>query len=94
MKKFDGYFIPKRNVIHESAVFNSRTQAQDESVEIFLRSLQEYAEYCSFNNKSEEIRDKLVIGFPNNVLSKKLELTENSDLNKDCEIARNLEVTN
>ena len=78
MKKFDGYFIPKRNVIHERAVFNSRTQAQDESIEIFIRSLQDFAEHCSFNNKAEEIRDKLVIGIPNKELSKKLtELTEN-----------------
>ena len=71
MKKFDGYFIPKRYGIH--AVLNSRTQAQDKSVEIFIRSLQEYAEHCSFN-KSEEIRDKLVIGIPNKELSKNLSL--------------------
>ena len=31
--QFDTYFVPKRNVIHERAVFRSMTQQANESVE-------------------------------------------------------------
>ena len=57
MKKFDRLFIPKRNVIHERAVFHSRVQAQGEAVVTFIQSLYELAEHCSLIKKSEEIRD-------------------------------------
>ena len=33
MAKFDSYFIPKRNVIHERAKFHMRTQGQGESLD-------------------------------------------------------------
>lgn len=71
----NGYFIPRSNVIYESAVFfNWKIQAKDESDKIFIRSLHELAEYCSFDNKSEEIRLKLVIGIRDKELSEKLQL--------------------
>ena len=63
MGKFESYFIPKRNIIHERAVFHTRVQAQGESVETFIRSLHELAEHCSFDKKSEEIRDN--VGYRN-----------------------------
>ena len=45
----NGYFIPRSNVIYESAVFHWKIQAKDESDKIFIRSLHELAEYCSFD---------------------------------------------
>ena len=37
--KFDNHFAPKRNVIHERAMFNKRDQLPDESAESFIRVL-------------------------------------------------------
>ena len=37
--KFDEYFVPKKNVIHERLIFQSRDQKEGENVESFVRSL-------------------------------------------------------
>ena len=47
LAKFDEYFIPKRNVIHERAHFHQRSQNSWESIETFLRLLYEQAEKCN-----------------------------------------------
>ena len=39
MEKFDEYFIPRRNVIHERACFYQRCQHSGESVEMYIRTL-------------------------------------------------------
>ena len=72
--KFDEYFVPKRNVIHERARFHLRVQNSGETVEGFIRSLHELAENCDFGNKSEQIRDRVVIGIRDKELSEKLQL--------------------
>ncbi|KAK3106947.1 hypothetical protein FSP39_003645 [Pinctada imbricata] len=92
MKKFDSYFVPKRNVIHERAKFHMRTQGQGESVETFIGSLHELAEHCEFDNKSEVIRDRLVIGIRDKEVSEKLQLQADLTLDKACEMARNSEL--
>ncbi|KAK3101745.1 hypothetical protein FSP39_006077 [Pinctada imbricata] len=92
MKKFDSYFVPKRNVIHERAKFHMRTQGQGESVETFIRSLHELAEHCEFDNKSEVIRDRLVIRIRDKEVSEKLQLQADLTLDKACEMARNSEL--
>ena len=62
IKKFDQYFIPKINTVHERAKFNARVQGADESVEQFIRSLYVLAENCKYDNKDEAIRDRIVTG--------------------------------
>ncbi|XP_056014988.1 uncharacterized protein K02A2.6-like [Ostrea edulis] len=92
LKKYDDYFVPKRNVIHERAKFHLRSQAQGESVETFIRSLHELSEHCDFANRSEAIRDRLVIGINDKGLSEKLQLTKDLTLEKASEMARNSEL--
>ena len=41
MKRFDAYFIPKRNVIHECAKFHLHMQQAGANAESFYRSLME-----------------------------------------------------
>ena len=80
--KFDECFVPKRNVIHERARFHLRVQTSGETVEGFIRSLHELAENCDFGNKSEQIRDRVVIGIRNKELSEKLQLLPDLTLDK------------
>ena len=72
--KFDGYFVPKKNIIHERALFHMRNQGQGESVEAFVHTIHEVAEHCKFKDKSEQIRDRLVIGILDKELSERLQL--------------------
>ena len=62
ISKFDNHFAPKRNVIHERAIFNKRDQLRDESAESFIRVLYEMAERCDFGAaKDDAIRDRSVV---------------------------------
>ena len=67
-------------------------QNSGETVEGFIRSLHELAENCDFGNKSEQIRDRVVIGIRDKELSEKLQLLPDLTLDKACEIARNSEL--
>jgi hypothetical protein len=74
INKFDVHFVPKRNTIHERACFHRRSQLQGESVEAFVRRLNERAEYCDFGiAKDEHIRDRIVIGILDSEVSQKLQ---------------------
>ena len=69
--KFDNHFAPKRNVIHERAMFNKRDQLPDE----FIRVLYEMAERCDFGAaKDDAIRDRLVVGILDKELPQRLQL--------------------
>lgn len=92
LKKFDEYFIPKRNVIHERAKFHQRVQLPGETVETFVRHLYEIAEHCEFADRNEQIRDRVVIGIVDKGLSEKLQLTPDLTLEKAIERARQSEL--
>mgnify|MGYP003406673778 FL=1 len=62
LKMFDEYFMPRKNVIHLRAVFNSRNQQSGESVEQYVRQLYELSEHADFDKKDDAIRDRLVLG--------------------------------
>lgn len=74
LEKYDNYFNPRVNVIHERAVFHSRQQGSSETVESYLRALYDLAEHCAFDKKEETIRDRLVVGLRDRELSEKLQL--------------------
>ena len=92
MKRFDAYFIPKGNVIHERAKFHLRVQQAGKNAESFYRSQMELSETCDFKEKNEEIRDRLVIGILDKELS--LELQSKADLTlENCiDMVRNSEM--
>lgn len=89
---FEKHFVPRTNVIYERAKFNQRRQEAHETVENFVADLHRMAERCQFGTLREEmIRDRLVVGLSDRLLSEKLQL--NPDLTLDIAVttARNTE---
>ena len=59
----EDYFLPKRNVVYKSYVFNSCIQTLEETVDGYVNRLRKLASSCQFGTLTEEmIRDRLVIG--------------------------------
>ena len=72
-KKFENYFIAKRNIIFERAKYISRSQQAGESVDSIITDLYGLESYCNFGALKEElIRDRIVVGLQNRELSEKL----------------------
>ena len=85
IEKFNEHFVPRRNIIHERACFHRHVQREGETVEAFIRNLNELAEHCDFETqRDEQIRDRIVIGILDKSLSQKLQMK--SDLNLDTAI--------
>ena len=92
-EKFDSYFVKRRNVIYERAVFNRRKQENEESVETFITALYSLAEHCNYGNLREEmIRDRIVVGVRDSTLSLKLQLKETLTLDEAVTQAREAEM--
>ena len=73
--KYDGYFCPRRNVLHERICFHQRVQRPGEKVEMFIRALYDLSEHCNFGAaRDENIRDRIIVGILDKELSRKLQL--------------------
>ncbi|KAK7103074.1 hypothetical protein V1264_021199 [Littorina saxatilis] len=90
--KFDGYFVPKRNIIRERARFHVRNQKPEENIETYVRALHELAATAEFPNKEESIRDRLVLGVLDTELSEKLQLKPDLTLEGAVQDARQYEL--
>ena len=88
LDKFDEYFVPKRNVIHERAQFHRCSQKESESVDEYVRRLYEAAQYADFPDKDNTIRDRLVLGLVDSEISEKLQLEDDLTLEKAISIAK------
>ena len=73
--KLDAFFKVRRNIIFERARFNRRNQLEGESAEQYIMELYKLAENCNYGDmKTEMIRDRLVVGIRDTVLSRHLQL--------------------
>ncbi|XP_074620875.1 uncharacterized protein LOC141879483 [Acropora palmata] len=82
-QRFETHFVGRTNVIFERARFNKRVQGAQESVIDFIESLFTLAETCQFGTLKEElIRDRIVVGIRNAVLSQKLMQDDTLTLDK------------
>uniref|UniRef100_A0A0F8AMR2 CCHC-type domain-containing protein n=1 Tax=Larimichthys crocea TaxID=215358 RepID=A0A0F8AMR2_LARCR len=89
--KFDAYFVPKKNTIHERACFYQRVQ-KPEMAESFIRAFCELSENCDFGEtKSEHIRDRLVVGIRDKGLSRRLQLMSDLTLETAVQMVRQAE---
>ena len=83
MAKIDGFFQIRKNVIYERARFNRRVQQPDELVEQFITNLYHLAEHCEYGElRNEMIRDHIVVGIWDSVLSERLQLDPELTLEK------------
>jgi hypothetical protein len=91
-QKLENFFIIKRNVIFERAKFNLRCQQENEPVETFITDLFSLAEHCKFGSLREElIRDRIVVGIRDKMLSEKLQLEAELTLEKAMNLVRQRE---
>ena len=75
LKKVDGFFQVRKNVIYERARFNQRNQQSGETAEQYIMALYDLAQHCNYGEiKDEMIRDRLAVGIHDCSLSEKLHL--------------------
>ncbi|KAI4877550.1 hypothetical protein NFI96_031461, partial [Prochilodus magdalenae] len=92
LTKFDEYFVPRRNVIHERACFHQRVQRPGEEAETFIRALYELSEHCDFGaSRDENIRDRIVVGILDKHVSRRLQLMKDLTLALMIETVRQSE---
>ena len=90
--KFDAFFKVRRNVIFERARFNRRNQLDGETAEQYIMELYRLAESCDYGDlKDEMIRDRLVVGIRDAVLSQQLQLDPDLTLEKAKKMVRQQE---
>ncbi|KAL1432308.1 hypothetical protein MTO96_013627 [Rhipicephalus appendiculatus] len=95
LKEYEGYFVPRRNIIYERVKFNTRTQQDGESVEDFVTALHALASTCDYGELREDlIRDRLVVGIQDHKVSRALQLDPELKLQKALLVARQHETIN
>ena len=80
---FTRYFQPRRNVLNYRTQFYNRRQAADESAEEYIRCIHGLAVKCRFNEgltQSDMIKDRLLSGMTDTLLSSELQLDEDVTL--------------
>lgn len=93
LQAFEDYFIPRRNVMFERFKFNSRMQAEGESVDFFITDVHALAEQCNFGTfKDELIRDCILVGMLDAKLSERLQLKETLTLQETITAAKQSEI--
>ena len=92
LDKFANHFARKKNVIYERTKFNSRFQAEGESVEAFINELISLARFCEYGGLKEEmIRDRIVVGIRDARLSERLQMDAELTLQKCLDQVRQSE---
>ncbi|XP_068733036.1 uncharacterized protein [Montipora capricornis] len=88
----NGYFAARRNIIVERARFNRRRQNPGESVDTFIQDLYRLAENCNHGTlKDELIRDRIIVGVPDDTLSDRLQAKSDLTLADAARISRQAE---
>ena len=92
LEKFDEFFAVRRNVIYERARFNRRTQQEGESAGDYITALHQLADTCEYGDiKAEMIRYRLVVGIKDELLSERLQMESDLDLEKAKKLVRQSE---
>ena len=83
MEKLDEFSQISKNVVYECTQFNQGVQQADESVEQFITNLYQLAEHCEYGGlKDKMIRNRIVVGIRDTILSERLQLDSELTLEK------------
>ena len=86
LAKFDDFFQVRRNTIFECAKLNRGSQSKGEK---FITSLYGLSKNCNFRAMKEEmIRDKIVVGICNSLLSEQMQIDADLILEKAKKMVR------
>ena len=93
--KFQEFYLGETNETYERFVFNSRQKKENETVDQYITTLRRLAQTCNFCAclRDSLIRDRLVLGFNNNDIQKKLLQDRKLTLTKAIDICRSSEKT-
>ena len=89
---FNSHFNERKNKIHSRAKFNKRVQKQGEEIDVFIQDLHKIADECEYGTLKEElIRDRIVVGVTDDMLSDKLQAMADLTLAQAIQHARQAE---
>ena len=88
IRKFDVYFVEKRDIIHKRTEFHERQQKEGETVEEFYRRLRSLITHCQYRDVEEQVRVGFVVELRHRKLKERLQLTHDLALAKALEVAR------
>lgn len=83
---FRNYFSPRKYIIYERAKFFRRDQQPGETVEQYVRALNDIADRCEFPNRSEQMRDRIVVGITDTNCSREMQKMKVDDLTEEVAI--------
>ena len=88
LEKFEEYCKPRKNIVFERHLFNTRTQG-DESVDVFITDLKILAKNCEFGDlKDSLITDRIVCGTNSKSVRERLLRETDLSLQKATDICR------
>ena len=91
IERFNQFFSVKKNMIFERAQFN-RKQALSETANDFITALFKFSETCEYSELCDQlIRDRLVVGIADAMLSEKLQMDKDLKLEKAITIIKQAE---
>ena len=94
IEKMEEFFKPRRNVVYESFVFNSRVQRPEEPTLTFVQDLTRLSATCDFGSLRDRlIRDRLIIGINDKSLRESMLAKPKLDLKDAVEMCRTREQT-
>ncbi|XP_060855321.1 uncharacterized protein LOC132933002 [Metopolophium dirhodum] len=93
IRKFDEYFIPKKNIVYEQHMFFTRDQKTGESIDEYVKELRLLAASCEFGKLVDTlIRGRLICGLTDNKIKERLLKESNIGLEKVLDVCRSDEV--
>lgn len=98
IEKFDGYFIPKKNLTYERYKFFNMRQGSNESIEQFVTELKNQAKQCEFADLNDDlVKTTLITGMKDEILREKLLQNQEKQLQtviQSCIIWENTKIQN
>jgi hypothetical protein len=94
IKKFENYFIPKKNITFFRHQFFTRNQLAGETIDQFVTDLKNKSKDCEFGMLREElIKDRLVCGILNSHMKERLLREEDLTLDRALDICHAAEIS-